>query len=106
METDAFLILTLSVLVWLGGQAGAWVVASGLMRYVFVGAGWQWSWLRAPLPPSVRRQTVCVVQVVALIVALAPIVRPPLSTAISALGLAILTWSFWVDVGWLSRHRA
>lgn len=105
METDAFLILTLSLLVWRVGHAGAWVIASGLMRYAFIAAGWLLPWMRAELPKSTRRQAVCVVQVVALIVALAPGVTPPLSTAISAVGLAILTWSFWLDVAWLARRR-
>jgi phosphatidylglycerophosphate synthase len=105
METDAFLILTLSLLVWWDGRAGAWVVASGLMRYAFVAAAWPWPWLGRDLPPSVRRQAVCVVQIVALIAALAPVVTPPLSTAISAVGLAVLAWSFWLDVAWLARHR-
>jgi len=105
METDAFLILTLSIFVWRSGHAGPWVILSGLLRYAFVAAGWVWPWMAAPLPPSVRRQAVCVVQVVALIVALAPVVTPPLSVVISAVGLAILTWSFWVDVAWLARRR-
>lgn len=105
METDAFLILTLSVFVWWTGHAGAWVVASGAMRYAFIAAGWGLPWMRGALPPSVRRQAVCVVQIVALIVALAPIVTPPLSTAISAVGLAILAWSFALDVAWLARRR-
>jgi hypothetical protein len=75
------------------------------MRYAFIAAGWGLPWMRGSLPPSVRRQAVCVVQIVALIVALAPIVTPPLSTAISAVGLAILTWSFALDVAWLARRR-
>ena len=105
METDAFLILTLSVFVWRTGHAGPWVVASGAMRYAFIAAGWVWPWMRGSLPPSVRRQAVCVVQIVALIVALAPVVTPPLSTVISAVGLAVLAWSFWLDVAWLARRR-
>lgn len=103
MEVDALLILVLSVLVWRSDHAGAWVLLSGLMRYGFIVAGWLAPWLRAELPPRVRRQAVCVVQIVALIVALAPSVTPPLSTAISALGLVVLAWSFWVDVRWLAR---
>ena len=105
METDAFLILTLSVFVWWTGHAGPWAVASGAMRYAFIAAGWGLPWRRGSLPPSVRRQAVCVVQIVALIVALAPIVTPPLSTAVSAAGLAILAWSFALDVAWLARRR-
>ena len=40
MEVDAALILILSILVWLHGKAGPWVIACGLMRYTFVAAGW------------------------------------------------------------------
>ena len=39
MEIDALLILALSVLAWRHEKAGAWVVASGLLRYAFVAAG-------------------------------------------------------------------
>src|SRR5436190_23962284 len=42
MEVDALLIMALSVLAWRYGKAGAWVLASGLLRYVFVVAGWVW----------------------------------------------------------------
>ena len=38
METDAAMILILSVLVWQHGKAGLWVLACGLMRYAFVAA--------------------------------------------------------------------
>lgn len=101
METDAFLILTLSILLWRHGKAGAWVIASGLLRYLFVAAAWIWPWMDAPLPESFRRKTVCVVQIVALIVALAPIVPPGLSAPLSAAALVLLSWSFWLDVAWL-----
>lgn len=106
MEVDAFLIVTLSVLGWQMGKAGWWVLLSGAMRYVFVGASWIWPWLSAGLPESYRRKTVCVVQIVTLILALAPVVASPLSDAVAAAGLALLAWSFAVDVGWLYRRRA
>ena len=64
METDALLVMALSVLAWQYGKAGAWVLLCGLLRYLFVAGGWLWPWLRRPLPPSIRRQTICVVQVV------------------------------------------
>ncbi len=38
METDAFLMLVLSTLVWAEGRAGVWVLLIGAMRYLFVGA--------------------------------------------------------------------
>ncbi len=105
METDALLILVLALLLWQLGRVPAWVLAAGAMRYAFVAAAAAWPWLARPLPPSVRRQAVCVVQIVLLIVALGPIVPPALATALAALGLTLLAWSFAVDVAWLARRR-
>ena len=104
METDAFFILVLCALVVQVGQAGPWILASGLMRYVFVGAARLWPWLSAPLQPSKRRQTVCVVQITTLIVCLGPIIPPALATGLAALSLALLTASFAIDVRTLSRR--
>jgi phosphatidylglycerophosphate synthase len=104
MEVDAALILILSVLAWRYGKAGAWVILSGLLRYIFVVAGWRWTSLDRPLFPSRRRQTVCVVQAVGLIVTVSPIATPPLSSAIAAMALAALCVSFGIDVIWLLRR--
>jgi phosphatidylglycerophosphate synthase len=104
MEVDALLILVLSILCWQLGKAGAWVLASGLLRYAFVAAGAVWPWMTRPLPPSPRRKTICVVQVVGLIVAIAPIVPPPLSAWAAAVALASLACSFLLDTLWLHRH--
>ena len=104
MEIDALLILVLAILVWQYGKAGPWVVLSGLLRYVFLGAGWLWPRLQQPLPPSRRRQTICVVQIVGLVLAIAPIVTPPLSAALAAVTLLTLCYSFLVDTLWLWHH--
>jgi len=106
METDAGLILVLSILVWQHEKAGAWVLLCGLMRYGFVAAGWRLSWLAQPLPSTRRGKTVAVGQLLGLSVALAPIVPPPLSAIAAALALTALAWSFAIDIKWLSRqHR-
>ena len=105
MEVDAWLIVVLAVLAWQGGKAGGWILLAGLLRYAFVAAAWAWPWMARPLPPSFRRKTVCVVQIVALIVTLAPFVQPPASVAIAATSLLILAWSFFVDVQWLWQVR-
>jgi len=97
METDAALILVLAVLVWQHGKAGPWVLLSGLLRYAFVAAGWIRRWMRAPLAPSLRGRVICVVQIGALVFAMAPIVAPPASSAVSAVGLLALCYSFLVD---------
>ena len=105
MEVDALLIMALSVLAWSQGKAGVWVLASGLMRYVFVTGGWLAPWLGRPLPPSRRRQTTCVLQVVALVVTVAPVIDRPVSSAVAAAALAMLSASFGVDCLWLWRQR-
>lgn len=104
METDAALILVLSLLVWLTGQAPVWVVAIGGMRYAFVAAGWAVPALRGDLPPSFRRKVVCVVQGIGLLVALAPFTPVPLATGVAALAAVLLTGSFAVDTAWLLRN--
>jgi phosphatidylglycerophosphate synthase len=104
METDALLILVLAALVWQHDKAGVWILAAGLLRYLFVAASWVRPWLAAPLPPSRRRQAVCVVQIVSLLGALAPFVAVPWSAALAFAGLAALVWSFAVDVHWLARN--
>ncbi len=104
MEVDAALIMVLSVLAWNWGKAGAWVILSGLLRYIFIAAGWIWPWMKRSLEPSRRRQTVCVIQVVGLIVVVSRIAMPPASTLIAALALAVLAWSFAIDTWWLMRQ--
>ena len=104
METDALLILVLAALVWQQGKAGAWILTAGLLRYLFVAASWVLPWMGAALAPSRRRQAVCVVQIVSLLVALAPVVARTWSAALALAGLAALVWSFAVDVRWLARQ--
>lgn len=104
MEIDALLILVLAGLVWYHGKAGVWVLAAGLLRYVFVAASSALPWLGAALPPSRRRQAVCVVQIVSLLAALVPVIVQPWSSALALAGIAALLWSFAVDVRWLARH--
>lgn len=105
LETDALSILALSALALALGKAGPWVLALGLMRYAFVAAGWLWPRLARPLPPSLRRKAVCVLQLVALSALISPALAPPASTAVAAAALAALAWSFAVDVAWLLRSR-
>jgi phosphatidylglycerophosphate synthase len=104
METDALLILVLTVLAWQFGKVGLWVLASGLMRYVFVAASLLFVWLRRPLPASRRRKTAAVVQTISLLVAVAPFVPPNISGSLCAGALAVLAWSFLLDIAWLRRH--
>lgn len=100
MELDAALIMALSVLVWRSGRVGPWVLLIGLMRYGFVGASWVVPALRRELPPSLRRKVGAVVQGIVLLVALGPIIPVRMAVAVAAAGLALLSYSFAVDVRW------
>jgi phosphatidylglycerophosphate synthase len=101
METDAFAMVVLALLVWAFGQVGGWVLLSGLIRYIFVVGGWLWPVLARPLPPRRRRQTLCVMQMAALIVALALPIAPLWAGLICLAGLILLGYSFGVDLVWL-----
>jgi phosphatidylglycerophosphate synthase len=104
METDALLIQVLAILAWQYGKAGPWVLVSGLLRYVFVAAGWVLPWMREPLFPSVRRKAICVVQTVGLILTILPPIVPPTSEWLAAASLAALGYSFLADTLWLWRR--
>jgi phosphatidylglycerophosphate synthase len=105
METDAALIAVLAVLVWQEEKAGVWVLGCGAMRYGFVAAGWRWPWLAGPLPPTFRGRLVAAAQFVGLATALAPIVPRGSSELVAAATLALLVWSFALDVARLRRGR-
>jgi phosphatidylglycerophosphate synthase len=98
MEVDALLILLLSVLAWLLDKAGPWVLLSGALRYLFVAAGMVWPVLMRPLPPSWRRKTISVIQGGSLTLVLAPAVQCPLTCILAGGALALLVYSFAVDV--------
>ena len=105
LEIDAWLILVLALLVWQSGRVGPWVLAIGLMRYVFVLASWYLPALRGPLPPSRRRQVVCVQQSVTLLVCLLPPVGNLFANVAAGLALLALLASFASDIIYLVRIR-
>jgi phosphatidylglycerophosphate synthase len=102
MEVDAFLILVLSAR--LATSLGAWVLAIGAMRYVFVAAAWAMPWLRAALPPSFARKTVAAFQGIALLAACSDLLPFAVAYGTTALALASLVWSFGRDTVWLWRN--
>ncbi|NJM36177.1 MAG: hypothetical protein HC850_17440 [Rhodomicrobium sp.] len=105
VETDGVFLLSMALLLAIGGIVGPWVLASGLIYYVFRLAGGLWPALKAPLFPSMRRKTICVAQGALLIVALVP-AMPSWGAHLACLtGLALLIYSFGVDVLWLIRRQ-
>lgn len=102
-ETDAFLILVLSV--YVARSAGVWVLAIGLARYAFLVAGWALPWMRRQLPPRHWRKVVAATQGVVLTVAAAQVLPPPVTEAALVVALILLAESFGRDVLWLRRRR-
>ncbi len=102
-EVDAFLILILSL--YVARSVGAWVLAIGCARYVFLAAGWALPWMRAPLPPRYWRKWVTAAQGVVLTLAAAQVLPMALTQAALVAALALLAESFGRDVWWLQRHR-
>lgn len=105
MELDALFILGLCVATLAAGKAGAWVVALGLMRYLFMATAWGLPWLGRPLPDSFRRKTICVWQIVTLMVALLPPIPDSFASGALATALVLLAWSFSLDIRWLYQRR-
>ncbi|MFF5216035.1 CDP-alcohol phosphatidyltransferase family protein [Micromonospora sp. NPDC000442] len=103
MEVDSFLVLMLSLHV--APSVGAWVLAIGLMRYVFLVAGWVLPWVNAQLPHRYWRKVVAAVQGIMLAVAAAQVLPGMLTMVVLVAALGLLVESFGRDVSWLWRHR-
>jgi phosphatidylglycerophosphate synthase len=104
MEVDAFLLLVLSA--YVAPILGLWVLAIGLMRYVFVAAGWMLPWLRLRLPPRYWRKVVTAAQGIALTLAASGL-YPELAGPLVGVALLLLVESFGRDVWWLAlRSRS
>ena len=104
MEADAALLMVLSVLVSL--TLGPWVLAIGLIRYLFVAASRLLPFLARPLAFSQFRRVVAALQGVALVAALAPALPHAVATALVASALALLLASFGRDIVGLARRRS
>ncbi|PYE84864.1 phosphatidylglycerophosphate synthase [Pseudoroseicyclus aestuarii] len=104
MEVDSALAAILAMVLLLRGVAGAELLVLGGARYAFVAAAWRWPWLGQPLPESLRRKTVCVVQIAALLALAAPVFPAGLAGLVAPVAALLVAWSFGVDIRWLARR--
>jgi phosphatidylglycerophosphate synthase len=102
-EVDAFLILALSV--YVAPECGAWVLAIGAARYLFLAGEWLLPWMRAPLPPRHWRKLVAATQGIVLTVAAAGFLPQGLTQALLVAALVLLAASMGQCVWWLWRRR-
>jgi phosphatidylglycerophosphate synthase len=106
-EVDAFLILLLSIQVYLlYGSLACWVLVIGAARYLLLLGGWLVPWLAAPLPRRYWRKVVAVAQGIALVVAISGVLNPFASLLLVGAALALLIESFGRDILWLFRTGA
>jgi phosphatidylglycerophosphate synthase len=105
METDAFLILALSV--YAVPLVGAWVLLIGAARYLLLLAGVAWPWLNAPTPPRTWAKVVAAVQGIVLTVVAADVLPASGARTIVLAALALLVESFahQTVVLWQLRHE-
>jgi phosphatidylglycerophosphate synthase len=101
-EVDAFLILVLSV--YVARSMSAWVLAIGLMRYVFLAAG-VLPWMRVTLPARYWRKVVAATQGIVLTVAAADVLPRAWAEVSLLVALVLLVESFGRDVRWLVVNR-
>jgi phosphatidylglycerophosphate synthase len=102
-EVDAFLILALSV--YVAPALGAWVLAIGAARYLFLIGEWLLPWMRTPLPPRRWRKLVAAAQGIVLAVAAAGVLPRGLTQALLVAALAALAASIGECTWWLWRRR-
>src|SRR6516164_1728854 len=104
METDAFLILLLSIAV--SQDYGSWVLAIGAARYALLVAGWLIPWLAAPLPPRYWGKVVAAVTGIVLTVAASGQLDRRVGMIAVAAVMLLLAESFGRAVIWLYRTGA
>jgi phosphatidylglycerophosphate synthase len=102
-EVDAFLMLALSI--YVAPAYGAWVLAIGTARYLFLAGEWLLPWMRAPLPPRRWRRLVAATQGVVLTVAAAGVLPWALTQALLVVALVLLAASVGECAWWLWRRR-
>jgi phosphatidylglycerophosphate synthase len=103
VEVDSAFAALLALASWRMGEAGAWIIALGTVRYAWIVVALAVPHLNGPLPERWSRKAVCVVQIGTMVALLSPLVEPPLSGGLALAALALVLWSFLVDARWLLR---
>lgn len=102
METDAAILMLLSVVISVALVPWAWVI--GAMRYIFAALSLVRPAWRAPLPRRPSRRVIAAGQGLALGIALAPFVGEMIASIVLAAAAAALFYSFGRDALALERR--
>jgi len=107
VETDAAMLIVLSIAVAALGIAGWWVLVIGALRYGYIAASLIVPALRTPLPYRYSGKVIAVVQAIALLAALAFGLTHGarwVPTMFLLVAFASLCWSFGRSVIWQVRQ--
>lgn len=103
LEVDAWTTLVLTGVVVALEVAPIWVLAIGLLHYLYRAAALVLPALSTPLPPSLRRRMIGGSQSIALAALLAPSLPSEAAPAVAGIALSALLMSFAIDLRWLLR---
>ena len=103
-EADNFLILIMSISLYLNKDVGFYIFLIPTYRYIFIFLMAKYDWLKRTLPESHVRKLACVLATIFLIIAQESHLTIN-STFLVNLALFIITFSFSRDIIWLYRKN-
>ena len=105
MEVDSALAAVLALSLWSAGLVGIEILLLAIPRYLFAFAANIFPWMTSPLPYSLARRVISVIQIASLIGLHAPFLPQVLITPVALIVIGLLIWSFGRDIIWLWRNR-
>ncbi len=96
-ETDALFLLIRSVLVYQTENVGPWIMAAGLLHYVYLGVRAAWPRLRVDLPAARRGPAIGLGAMLGLLACLSLDLQAEVARAVAVVVLGALIWSFSID---------
>ena len=104
-ESDNFLMLVISISLYLNKDVGLYVFLIPLYRYTFLASMKKYDWLKRTLPSSQFRKIACVLTIVLMIMSQDVYFNYENTVFLVFLSLFIITFSFSKDIIWLYRNK-
>ena len=104
-ESDNFLMLVISISLYLNKDIGLYVFFIPLYRYAFLVSMKKYDWLQRTLPSSQFRKIACVLTIVLMIMSQDVYFNYENTLFLVILSLFIITFSFSKDIIWLYRNK-
>ena len=104
-ESDNFLMLVISISLYLNKDIGPYVFLIPLYRYTFLVSMKKYDWLQRTLPRSQFRKIACVLTIALMILSQDVYFNNENTVFLVILSLFIITFSFSKDIIWLYRNK-